>query len=252
MVAAGHHAERAQQPPMTLRQHAVAFLRELAVVVVGALIVSSLLRLFVGQMFDIPSASMSPTLEVGDRVLVEKISDVQRGQVVVFHDPGGWLSHPAAEPGPVRAVFEQAGVLPPQSSDHVIKRVIGMPGDHVMCCDSRGQLVINGHPVDEGYLGQPASAIQFAVVVPAGHVFVLGDNRARSSDSRCHLHDPGAIEGQNAFVPIDDIVGRAAAVTWPWERWHGLAPPEVYEHVPPAVGPPPERPVIEAGAAARC
>lgn len=253
VVAVGQQRpRRAQSPEMTLRQHLIAFLRELAIVVIGALIVSSLLRLFVGQMFDIPSASMSPTLSVSDRVLVEKISDVGRGQVVVFHDPGGWLEHPATEPGPVRAVFEHAGVVPPQSSDHVIKRVIGMPGDRVECCDAHGRLLINGQAVDEGFLGQPASTIRFAVVVPAGHVFVLGDNRARSSDSRCHLHDAGDFAGQNAFVPVDDIVGRAAAVTWPSGHWRGLAPPEVYDAVPSPAGSAPDRPVIEAGADARC
>lgn len=249
MVVGG---ERAQQPESGLRQQIGPFFRELAIVVVGALLVSSLVRVFVGQMFDIPSDSMAPTLAIGDRVLVAKTGGLERGQIVVFHDPGGWLAHPGVEPGPVRSVLETAGVLPPQSSDHIIKRVIGMPGDHVTCCDDQGRILVNGVAVDESYLGQPASTIQFAVTVPADHVFVLGDNRSRSSDSRCHLHDPGPVAGQNAFVPIDDIVGRAAAVTWPWQRWRGLAPPPVYEAVPPAADPAPDRPRIEAAADARC
>lgn len=252
MVAVDQRTQRASSPALVVRQHIGPFFRELAIVVIGALVISSLLRVFVGQMFDIPSGSMSPTLAVGDRVLVEKISDVARGEIVVFHDPGGWLDRPAVEPGPVRGLLETAGVLPPQSSDHVIKRVVGMPGDRVECCDDQGRLLINGRPVDEGYLGQPASSIRFVVTVPAGHVFVLGDNRSRSSDSRCHLHDPGPVEGQNAFVPIDDIVGRAAAVTWPWQHLGGLAPPQVYGDVPSAVDPAPDHPVIEAGSEARC
>jgi len=236
----------------TLREHLVAFVRELCIVVIGALVVSALVRVLVGQVFDIPSESMSPTLAVGDRVLVEKLTPLERGQVVVFHDPGGWLTPPAVDPGPVRRAVETIGLAPAASSDHVVKRVVGLPGDRVHCCEARGWLVVNGVALDETYLGQPASAIVFTVVVPAGHVFVLGDNRSRSRDSRCHLNDPGPTTGQNAFIPIDRIVGRAAAVTWPMSRWRGVDSPPAYREVPAPAAPAPTIPSITAGPEARC
>ena len=107
--------------------------------VVGAIVVSSLLRAFVGQMFIIPSESMENTLLVGDRVVVQKISDPQRGDVVVFEDPGGWLdTEPAGDPGPLDRVLEFIGFPTASSPEHLIKRVIGMPGDRVVCCDTEG------------------------------------------------------------------------------------------------------------------
>ncbi len=245
-AASGHRVTRA------LRPHVVPFMRELSIVVIGALIVSSLLRLLVGQVFDIPSISMEPTLLAGDRVVVEKISTPERGDVIVFHDPGGWLEGHPAQVSPVRKFFETVGVLPPASSDHVMKRIIGMPGDRVICCDGRGSLIINGVAVVEPWLSGPASAIRFDVTVPAGHVFVLGDNRQRSSDSRCHLHEFMTMTGQNAFVPIELIVGRAAAVMWPLGRWGFVANTDPYASVPAGADPAPTEPTIAAGAEARC
>ena len=114
---------------------------------VGAVIVASLLRGFVGQMFLIPSISMENTLQVDDRVVVEKLSGIKRGQVVVFKDPGGWLTGSTArERGPIGKAFQFVGVLPDTSTEHLIKRVIGLPGDHVVCCDAAGRLTVNGQP----------------------------------------------------------------------------------------------------------
>ena len=122
-----------------------SFVRELLIVVIGALVVSSLLRAFVGQMFIIPSESMENTLLIGDRVVVQKISDVQRGDVAVFEDPGGWLdSEPAGEPGPLDTLLEFIGFPTASSPEHLIKRVIGMPGDRVVCCDADGRITVNG------------------------------------------------------------------------------------------------------------
>src|SRR5215204_6818050 len=130
--------------------HVLAFFKELTAVVVGALIVASLLRGFVGQMFLIPSVSMENTLQVNDRVVVEKLSSVKRGQIIVFTDPGGWFTGPAVpERGPIGRALEFVGVLPDTGAEHLIKRVIGLPGDRVVCCDEAERVTVNGQPLDE-------------------------------------------------------------------------------------------------------
>ena len=174
-------AARAER--LTFGQHVIAFLKELTAVVVGAVVVASLLRGFVGQMFLIPSVSMEETLQISDRVVVEKLSSIQRGQVVVFKDPGRWLTGPTPpERGLVGKAFQFVGVLPDPSTEHLIKRVIGMPGDRVVCCDSSGRITVNDAPLDETtYLytdrdgvSVAPSSIEFEVMVPAGHIFVMG------------------------------------------------------------------------------
>jgi signal peptidase I len=244
-------------------QHAGAFVRELLAVVIGAIIVASLLRGFVGQMFIIPSISMQNTLQIDDRVVVEKLSSIKRGQVVVFANPGGWLSGVVpTERGPVGRALEFVGVLPDTSTEHLIKRAVGMPGDHVVCCDAQGRITVNDVPLDEepylyrspdGVVADP-SKIRFDVVVPADRIFVLGDNRGASRDSRCHLNDtaPGQLKGENAFVPLDLVVGRAIAVAWPVGDAHGLGVPGTYAGVPAPVEPAPNQPVVEAGPEASC
>ena len=248
---------------LTLRQHAVAFVRELVAVVVGAVIVASLLRGFVGQMFLIPSISMEDTLKQQDRVVVEKLSGIERGQVVVFADPGGWLRGTTSEErGPVGKVFQFVGILPDTSTKHLIKRVVGVAGDTVVCCDAQGRVTVNDQPLDEtSYLHTDAggvqakpSAIAFRVVVPAGHIFVMGDNRDHSADSRCHLNDvsAGEVKGQNAFVSTDVVVGRAVAVVWPFDRKHRLPIPDTFATVPAGEQPAPGGPQITAGPEANC
>ena len=127
----------------------LGFLKELAIVLIGAVIVSSVLRAFVGQMFIIPSESMENTLLLGDRVVVQKITDFDRGDVVVFRDPGGWLSEPVSDPGPFDRVLEFIGVPTASTPGHLIKRVIGLPGDTVVCCDEDNRITVNGHSLDE-------------------------------------------------------------------------------------------------------
>ena len=248
---------------LSFRQHALAFIKELTAVVVGAIIVASLLRGFVGQMFLIPSVSMENTLQVDDRVVVEKLSSIKRGQVVVFSDPGGWLTgNTARERGPIGKALQFVGVLPDTSTEHLIKRVVGMPGDHVVCCDESNRLTVNGQALDESsYLTigphgaqiQP-SAIRFDVVVPNGRLFAMGDNREHSRDSRCHLNDvqAGGVKGQNAFVSQDLVVGRAVAVVWPFDRRHRLAIPDTFETVPPGIESAPDQATITAGPEASC
>src|SRR5918998_6150509 len=158
-------AENSPEPEsdrLTFGQHVVAFLKELTAVVVGAVLVASLLRGFVGQMFLIPSVSMEDTLRVSDRVVVEKLSTIKRGQIVVFKDPGGWLTGPAApKRGLVGQAFQFIGILPDPSTEHLIKRVIGMPGDQVVCCGAAGRLTVNGVALDEtGYLFTDRDGVQ--------------------------------------------------------------------------------------------
>jgi signal peptidase I len=248
---------------LSFSQHVLAFFKELTAVVVGAVIVASLLRGFVGQMFLIPSVSMENTLQVDDRVVVEKVSPIKRGEVIVFQDPGGWLTGTTPhERGPIGKAFQFVGVLPDTSTEHLIKRVIGLPGDRVICCDEAGRVTVNGHALDEtSYLviapyGAPIAppAIKFDVVVPAGHFFVMGDNRDHSRDSRCHLNDVqgGLAKGQNAFVSEDLVVGRAIAVVWPFDRRHRLPVPDTFETVPAGTQPAPDLARITAGSEASC
>jgi signal peptidase I len=233
-----------------------AFVRELVFVVIGALVVSSLLRAFVGQMFIIPSESMENTLLVGDRVVVQKITGFSRGDVVVFEDPGGWLgSVPTGARGPLDSVLEFVGFPTASSPEHLIKRVIGLPGDKVVCCDADGRITVNGAALNESsYLytssdGEQVepSTTEFEVVVPQGRVFVMGDHRDLSADSRCHLSDlsTGGPRGAAAFVPEDLVVGPAFAIAAPLSRAEILHRPATFDSVPGPAAPAPAKAVIK-------
>ena len=233
----------------------LAFLKELAIVLVGAVIVSSVLRAFVGQMFIIPSESMENTLLMGDRVVVQKISDFDRGDAVVFRDPGGWLSEPVADPGPFDRALEFIGVPTQSTPGHLIKRVIGLPGDTLECCDDNNRLTVNGYSLDESaYLYVDSddvpinpSDVRFKVVVPADRLFVMGDHRDVSADSRCHLADlsSNGRKGEVAFVPIENVVGPAFAIAAPFDRTSRLHRPAVFAEVPGATDLAPSQAVIE-------
>ena len=227
-------------------------LREVVVVVVTALVLSLLIKTFLVQAFFIPSESMQRTLEVGDRVLVSRLTpgpfELERGDVVVFTDPGGWLD-PAPEPdrtavGQALAdVLSFVGVLPEDSGDHLIKRVVGLPGDTVSA-DGTGPLLVNGEPVDERYVyaGDLPSAEPFSVVVPDDRLWVMGDHRSDSLDSRAHQQ----LEG-GGTVPVEDVVGRAVLLVWPLERWDWLSEGEdAFRGVPQA---PAGAGVVEQGSA---
>lgn len=212
-----------------------SLLREFPLLVGIALVLALLIKTFLVQAFYIPSDSMENTLQVGDRVLVNKLGerfgDPGRGQVIVFRDPGGWLGTPDGESSGnplirgIKNVLVFVGLLPSDSEQDLIKRVVGLPGDRVACCDGDGRVTVNGVPLDETYLypGDVPSDATFDVVVPEGRLFVMGDHRSVSADSRAHLGDEG-----RGTIPESNVVGRAFVIVWPPSRIGGLPVPEAF------------------------
>ena len=245
-------AEGAPAAPRTRSpgQKAVSFVTELVVIVVVATVLSFVLKTWVVQSFWIPSGSMRTTLIEDDRVAVSKLTPgvvaLSRGDVVVFEDPGGWYRGTAPAPPttplkPLTDVLALVGLLPTDEGTYLIKRVIGLPGDHVTCCTADGRVSVNGSPLDETYVaaGEAPSEVPFDITVPADRVWVMGDNRGHSSDSRAHDEPADPTRGQHGgtgalgSVPMTAITGRAVAVIWPLGHvgWLGT-PSEVFARVP--------------------
>ena len=208
------------------------WLSTLAVVVV-VLALSAFIKTHIVQTFAIPSGSMENTLQTEDHVSVRMYHphDVHRGDVVVFTDPGGWLDteEPSGINGIVRDGLILTGLLPENSGHHLIKRVIGVSGDRITS-DGAGALTVNGVPLQETYIkdGAAPSLVPFDIIVPEGCIWVMGDNRSNSSDSRFHQDDP-----HGGAVPLDDVVGVATNVVWPVNRWDSLDEGEaVFRDVP--------------------
>jgi signal peptidase I len=210
---------------------------ELPVLLVFALILALLIKSFVVQAFFIPSSSMEPTLDIGDKVLVSKITydfrSIQRGDVIVFNGDGSWDSTPA----PSQSLFTRAwdsvvGLFGTAPGVHdFIKRVIGIPGDHVACCNAQHQITVNSVPLNEssvpgGYLfshNEP-SMTSFSITVPEGRLWVMGDHRDVSADSRYHMNDPG-----HGTIPESHVVGRAFMIIAPFSRWRILPIPSNFQ-----------------------
>ena len=208
------------------------WLSTIAVVVV-VLARSAFIKTHIVQTFAIPSGSMENTLQTEDHVSVRMYHphDVHRGDVVVFTDPGGWLDteEPSGINGIVRDGLILTGLLPENSGHHLIKRVIGVSGDRITS-DGAGALTVNGVPLQETYIkdGAAPSLVPFDIIVPEGCIWVMGDNRSNSSDSRFHQDDP-----HGGAVPLDDVVGVATNVVWPVSRWDSLDEGEaVFRDVP--------------------
>ena len=198
-----------------------SLLRELPILVIVALAVSLVIKTFLVQFFYIPSGSMENTLQINDRVAVNKVpfigKSIGRGDVVVFRDPDNWLPEPYAIDGnkylaKVKEGFVAVGVLPNPAKQYLVKRVIGVAGDKVECCSKGKKLMINGVEIKEPYIfsGNSASDTNFNVTVPEGKIWVMGDHRGSSADSRYHQDDVN-----NGFVPVSKITGQVFATIWP-------------------------------------
>jgi signal peptidase I len=220
-----------------------SFWRELPVLIVVALVIALVIKSFVVQAFYIPSSSMENTLDIGDKVLVNKLvyhfRSIEPGDVIVFNGSGSWdpvaapaatSTNPAArlyDATVVRlfhSIVELFGTAPGQHD--YIKRVIGVPGDHVACCNAHGQVTVNGVALHESsylYPGNAPSTSSFSVTVPLGRLWVMGDHRAVSCDSRCHPGDPGG-----GTIPENQVVGRAFMIVWPPSRWRILPIPGTF------------------------
>jgi len=226
----------------------LAGLKELVIVVVLAMALSFVVKTWLFQAFYIPSGSMENTLVKDDRVIVSKLTpgpfDLKRGDVVVFEDPGvpsPWLGGLSETHSTVGGPFHDAlvfvGLLPEDSENHLIKRVIGLPGDHVQANGDTGKIKVNGVEITEPYVKPgdfPSEGKKFDITVPAGRIWVMGDHRSDSSDSR--WHDDGT--GATGSVPMDKVVGRALFVVWPIDHvtWLGV-PERTFSQVPTATTP---------------
>lgn len=251
-------AEPEPEKPVPLVIRILRNLRDLLLVVVIAVVLSSLLRIFVFQVYLIPSGSMENTLLVNDRIIASKVTGFDRGEVVVFADSAHWMAEVPSEAGRIRRGLEFLGVIPSSDSQYLVKRVIGLPGDHVVVDGIDGKITVNGVALDEDYLysknGQMVapSQMRFDVVVPEGRLFVMGDHRDRSGDSRMHLCDAGVSgepQGMAAFIPIEEVVGPAVLIVAPISRIQTLPIPETYASIPDPTGNPPAAPVVTVNGA---
>jgi len=201
-----------------------SLLKELPILVVVALVVSLFIKTFLVQFFYIPSGSMENTLQIKDRVAVNKVpfisKSISRGDVVVFRDPDDWLPEiidydTNKYVSKAKSALVAVGVLPNPAKQYLVKRVVGIEGDHIVCCTKAGNLTINDLEVTEPYIyaGNKPSELKFDVTVPKGKLWVMGDHRGASADSRYHQEDIN-----KGFVPVSRVTGRVVAVIWPFKN----------------------------------
>lgn len=212
------------RPAMPERSRPSPF-RRAVVTLIAVAVTIALVRAFIMQSFVVPTGSMEPTVQIGDRVVVSRLSyavgDIQRGDVIVFNGSGVFDpldDGPDTLLGGIGRALAAVFSMPVGSTDYV-KRVIGLPGDRVTCCDSQGRITVNGEALDETYVadGDSPSDITFDVVVPDDRLWVMGDHRSDSADSRAHLGSPGG-----GTVPTDRVVGKVVGIYWPFSRVGGL------------------------------
>ena len=235
-------AERRKLQRKVKRRRRRSAIKEIPLLVGVAVLIALVLKTFLVQAFVIPSGSMEQTIRIGDRVLVDKFtpwfgSRPTRGDVVVFKDPGGWLQDEQTttkkeDPVVVKQVKEGLtfiGLLPSDNEKDLIKRVVGVGGDRVKCCDTQGRVTVNGVPLSETdylYPGNAPSTTEFDITVPQGRLWVMGDHRANSADSRAHQDTD-----YGGTVSEDSVVGRAMVIAWPFGHWTSLKEPKTYASV---------------------
>ena len=231
---AGPESSGGRQTASRRRRRKRSFWREFPILVAIALLLAVIIKTYAIQAFFIPSGSMENTLEVNDRVLVNKlvydVRGIHRGDIVVFNGDGSW--DPGTVPTSTNFIVQFADGFASMfgfghPGDILIKRVIGLPGDHVACCDAQGRVTVNGVPLTEGsylYPGDVPSEIRFNIVVLPGRLWVMGDHRLISDDSRDHLGNPGG-----GTVPESAVIGRAFVIIWPPSRWRILPIPDTFE-----------------------
>ena len=198
-----------------------SFLKEFPFLIVVALVVSLFIKTFIVQFFFIPSGSMENTLQIDDRVAVNRVpfvsNNIKRGDVVVFRDPDSWLPAADVSDSPfviakLKSALVAVGVLPNPAKQYLVKRVVGVAGDRVICCTTTGKITVNGQEMNEPYIydGNVPSDMNFDVTVPKDKLWVMGDHRGASADSRYHQEDIN-----KGFVPLNRVTGRVLAVIWP-------------------------------------
>lgn len=234
-------AERRKLQRKVKRRRQRSAIKEIPLLVGVAVLIALVLKTFLLQAFVIPSGSMENTIQIGDRVLVDKFtpwfgSKPQRGDVVVFKDPGNWLAGEKTtkknDPIVIKQIKEgltQIGLLPSDNDKDLIKRVVAVGGDTVKCCDTQGRVTVNGMPLNEPYIhdGNKPSDFAFEETVPKGRLWVMGDHRANSADSRYHR-----TEKYGGTVSEKSVVGRAMVIAWPLGHWTRLQEPDTYGSVP--------------------
>ncbi len=229
----GAGQQRGRKPSHRRPRKRRSFWRELPVLIVVALVLALVIKTYAIQAFYIPSASMENTLEIGDRVLINKLvyhfRGIHRGDIIVFDGDGSWDPAPPGNPSLLSRFWSDlegiVGVS--HDSDIYIKRVIGLPGDHVACCNAKGQVTVNGVPLNETsylYPGNVPSTLRFNITVPPGRLWVMGDHRFVSDDSRGHMGDPGG-----GTIPESAVLGRAFVIIWPPSQWGFLNIPATFE-----------------------
>ncbi|EPH46271.1 putative signal peptidase I [Streptomyces aurantiacus JA 4570] len=234
----GPQGDEPPKPPKSAKdKKPKSFWKELPLLIGIALILALVIKTFLVQAFSIPSDSMQNTLQQGDRVLVDKLtpwfgSEPERGEVVVFKDPGHWLDgEPTPDPNAVQKVLGWIGLMPSADEKDLIKRVIAVGGDTVEC-KGTGPVKVNGKALNEKnyvFEGNTPCTVddqggQFKITVPKGKIWVMGDHRQNSLDSRYHQNQPGG-----GAVPVDNVVGRAFVIAWPPTRWGTLPVPDTFD-----------------------
>jgi signal peptidase I len=230
-----------QEEPAARRRSRRSRLTEWTVLVLAALVIALTVKTYVVQSFWIPSASMENTLLINDRVVVNKLvghlTSIRRGDIVVFNGTGSWDPPSATSNDPLARIYRNVRALVGGGSGPTpyIKRVIGLPGDHVQCCNAQGLITVNSVPLHESsylYPGSAPSTVKFSIVVPPGRLWVMGDNRGDSADSRYHdCQVPGAAcepWDRDGTIPEGKVIGRAFLEVWPVSRIKVLPVPATF------------------------